>query len=416
MPFRRGAGMARLAWARRNGRSASSACLLCLVLAGLSVKSNEVDRLSRTFFNPEALLPNFCSMAPSVWSRERLGGCRPQESSLSCKRHVLSRRCRVSDSEAGGFESEPRPRKVQMDGEDADQSSGLEGESLSLEEEFLAEQQKLEEKILQEEQLVQQRGELEHLVTEDPEAEHGTKYWARSDPEALDEDGLPKVGTVLLANPETFFEQSFPQAMLTTGVIPVNAQGDDAEIPRKQRANLPVVLITKRERNKRLEGLLLGRWSGDLLGDLGWNLFKTRPMYIGRGPYFFPGRGRKEPQQTWRVLHKYKEIPGAVPLTSDELYVSDNVDAPLDFVLNSTVSTLPFKFFALMVEWSPGAAKAEFIRSKDTWLPVQCSSELLLREPDSPYEEPLWSQLAERCGGDLKALGSKHGLLPDEDV
>jgi len=300
-----------------------------------------------------------------------------------------------------------------MDGKDVEsRSSGPGGEGLSLEEEFLAEQRKLEEKILQEEQLVQQRGELEHLFTDDPEAEFGTKYWARADPEAM-EDKLPKVGTVLLANPETFFEQSFPKAMLTTGVIP--AQAGDTEVPRKQRANLPVVLITKRERNKRLEGLLLGRWSGDLLGDLGWNLFKTRPLYIGRGPYFFPGRGRQEPEQTWRVLHKYKDIPGAQPVTSDDLYVSDNAEAPLDFVINSTVSTLPFKFFALMVEWSPGAAKAEFIRSRDTWIPAQCSSELLLREPDSPYEEPLWSQIAERCGGELKELGLKYGLLPDED-
>jgi len=285
---------------------------------------------------------------------------------------------------------------------------------LSLEEEFLQLQRRFDE----EKQLSMKRGELENLFEGDGEKSvslaEDSQYWAKPDPEAFDAQGLPRPGTVLLANPDNWLTQSFPAAMLSTGVLPMPP---DPEVPRKLKANLPVVLVTKREASGRLEGLLLGRWSGELLGDKGWVCFKTRPLYIGRGPYFFPGRHREEPSQVWRVLHKYNEIPEAIELTDDGLCVSDDVDQTLDYILgdsNATISTIPFKFFQMALTWTPKAAESEFDPGAQVWMPARCSREILLREPDSPFEEPLWVQIAERCGGEFEALALKYGLFPDD--
>ncbi|CAE8619007.1 unnamed protein product, partial [Polarella glacialis] len=122
------------------------------------------------------------------------------------------------------------------------------------------------------------------------------ELWAVEESE-FDSRGLPRVGTVLLAHPAAYIPESvateleaaegaegsgatlegvpFPNAALRTGLRPM-----PPDSPRTERARLPVVLITKRD-SAGTEGLVLGTWSGQLLGDLDMMEFVTRPLYIG---------------------------------------------------------------------------------------------------------------------------------------
>ncbi|CAJ1439762.1 unnamed protein product, partial [Effrenium voratum] len=77
------------------------------------------------------------------------------------------------------------------------------------------------------------------------------------------QDGMPPVGTVLLADPRSFLESTDePPAAARTGLLP------STETSRREKARLPVVLVT-RHRFDSIEGVLLGSWSGKLLGDMG---------------------------------------------------------------------------------------------------------------------------------------------------
>eukprot|EP00913_Durusdinium_trenchii_P014379 g13486.t1 len=111
-------------------------------------------------------------------------------------------------------------------------------------------------------------------------------------------DEVPAAGTVLLADPRTFLEsKTMPAAAARTGWMP------SFESPQ-------VVLITE-HRSEGIEGVLLGSWSGKLMGDMGLEHFMTRPLYIGGAN---PGRGLS-------MLHSYPEMPGASQLTEDGLAV-----------------------------------------------------------------------------------------------
>ena len=48
---------------------------------------------------------------------------------------------------------------------------------------------------------------------------------------------------------------------------------------------------------------------------------------------------------------------------------------------------------------------------QDTWHAVCLfvSRDLLLREPDSSFEDPLWAQYALKAGGELQELGERQG-------
>ncbi|CAK9065683.1 unnamed protein product [Durusdinium trenchii] len=284
-------------------------------------------------------------------------------------------------------------------------------------------------------------------------------------------DEVPAAGTVLLADPRTFLEsKTMPAAAARTGWMPSFES-------RRERARLPVVLITE-HRSEGIEGVLLGSWSGKLMGDMGLEHFMTRPLYIGGAN---PGRGLS-------MLHSYPEMPGASQLTEDGLAVSSDfgvacdwiseaswhrtmrwergeggkmakripTDADLrrrskklwsrvfrDFLRHETFwatahravhfhssrtapdmgsagrkrlpqgpgSALRFKFFWNTVSWRRDEVD-EMLSDKGIWIPVTVSRDLLLREPDSSFEDPLWVQYAMKAGGELQELGDQLGLFP----
>eukprot|EP00931_Biecheleriopsis_adriatica_P041834 TRINITY_DN23866_c0_g1_i1.p1 TRINITY_DN23866_c0_g1~~TRINITY_DN23866_c0_g1_i1.p1 ORF type:complete len:348 (+),score=56.72 TRINITY_DN23866_c0_g1_i1:34-1044(+) len=216
----------------------------------------------------------------------------------------------------------------------------------------------------------------------------------------LGEDGLPSVGTVLCANPTPFFSDAapFPAATLRTGLRPARA-----DAPRRDLGRLPVVLVTKVSRGG-AEGLLLGVWSGKLLGDLDLQEFMTRPLYWG-------GISIVDPEKLLTMLHAYPDMPGAVKVTEDGLAVSNSFETAREWITEGPGSSLRFKFFQGCVRWDDDEVQ-ELSPEAGIWLAVNASRNVLLREPDSSFEEPLWVQLAEKAGGKLAALGAEHGLLP----
>lgn len=233
-------------------------------------------------------------------------------------------------------------------------------------------------------------------------------FWAKREWE-LGTTGLPRAGTVLVAHPKGFFEGleeevdeegwgSLPPAALRTHRMPLRP---DAQ--RRDRANLPVVLITRRS-PQGTEGLMLGCWTGRLLGDLDFNQFMTRPLYLGGGHQLPDAKPLS-------LLHAYPELRGSLRLTPDGLAISDGFHEACDFVDNDIGSPWRFKFFVQRVFWKPGEDETELSPERGVWLPVRCSRDLLLREPDSAYEEPLWVQIAQKAGGELADLGRKYGLF-----
>eukprot|EP00434_Breviolum_minutum_P036668 symbB.v1.2.032498.t1/scaffold3908.1/size48452/4 len=98
----------------------------------------------------------------------------------------------------------------------------------------------------------------------------------------------------------------------------------------------------------------------------------------------------------------------AIPVCSDDFYVA------CDWIENGTGSALRFKFFWGNVVWRLNEVE-EMLPEKGIWIPVTVSRDLLLREPDSSFEDPLWAQYALKAGGELKELGERFGLFPPQD-
>lgn len=101
-------------------------------------------------------------------------------------------------------------------------------------------------------------------------------------------------------------------------------------------------------------------------------------------------------------------------LTPDGLAVSDDFDAACKWITDGSGSSLRFKFFSNIVQWAPDE-EAEMALEACVWLRARCSRDLILREPDSIFEEPLWAQMIERAGGELEAIAREHNLLVDVD-
>jgi len=238
-------------------------------------------------------------------------------------------------------------------------------------------------------------------------------FWV--EPATLESDGLPSAGSVVLAHPAAYLrppseeeaarqqldmdeevsaKAGAPVAARRTGLPPVADPGAQ----RRDRGRLPVVLITERT-VAGTSGLLLVNWSGRLLGDLGFMNFETRPLYIG-GPL----------EERLAMIHAYPELPGSVQITADGLMLSNDFDAACQWINEGPGSPMRFKFFLYRVHWAP-EEEAELAEEAGIWLPVRCSRDLILREPDSAFEEPLWAQIAEKAGGKLDALGREYELL-----
>jgi len=209
-------------------------------------------------------------------------------------------------------------------------------------------------------------------------------------------DGVPAVGTVLLADPRSFLESKAMPAAMRTGWRP------SSESSRRDKARLPVVLIIRHTCDS-IQGVLLGSWSGKLLGDMDAQSFMTRPLYIGGAN-----------TSGLSMVHSYPEMPGATEITKDGLATSDDFYVACDWIENGTGSALRFKFFWGNVVWRLNEVE-EMLPEKGIWIPVTVSRDLLLREPDSSFEDPLWAQYALKAGGELKELGERFGLFPPQD-
>eukprot|EP00435_Cladocopium_sp_Y103_P048880 s215_g14.t1 len=91
----------------------------------------------------------------------------------------------------------------------------------------------------------------------------------------------------------------------------------------------------------------------------------------------------------------------------------DDFSAACEWIENGPGSALRFKFFWNNVIWRMDEID-ELAPERGIWIPVAVSCDLLLREPDSSFEDPLWAQYALKAGGELKELGERFGLFPPE--
>lgn len=284
------------------------------------------------------------------------------------------------------------------------------------------------------ERLAKQFARTEGPVTSQvPQGEEGDAdpLWAVQEFEFA-KDGGPKVGTVLLAHPEPYRaileapDTKEPEPVLRLKVKTTEAEDEESEDvalenvvppgpppaaslrtgfrPRPTSADrwkLPVVVIVKRSKEG-TEGLLLGFWTGHLLGDLNCEVFKTRPLYCG---------GQEDCNVT--VLHPYPDVTDSRRITSDGLMLSYDFWAAADYANKGPGSPLRCKTFFNQVRWRPDE-ETELRPESGVWLHARCSRDLLLREPDSSKEEPLWAQIVRKVGGDFKVLACSLGLSHEE--
>lgn len=214
-------------------------------------------------------------------------------------------------------------------------------------------------------------------------------------------DGELAPGMVLLANPAAFIgedgDTNGPRRVGLRGLMP-------PDWPSREKLRLmPVVLITRIRADGVAEGVSLTLRTGRLMGDF-FNHFHSRPLYLG---------GTEEAGLT--MLHPYppNQVPGAELLSeSSGLYINTDAktfDGAQAWVEEGQGSSLRFRFFIQHIRWLPGDLKDEV--EKRIWVPVTCSTDLVLAEVDSVGEKPLWAQIAELAGGDVEDAGRLYGLI-----
>jgi len=220
--------------------------------------------------------------------------------------------------------------------------------------------------------------------------------WAKR---VTDEELAP--GMVLLGNPAAFIGEDGPddgpRRVGLSSLLPSHLSS------REKLRWMPVVLITSVEADGVAEGVSLTVRTGRLMGDF-FNFFHSRPLHLG-GP----------DEEDLTMLHPYppSQVPGAKLLSEDSgVYINTDpktFQGAQAWVEEGQGSSLRFRFFIRKIRWSPGDLKKEV--ETRVWVPVTCSTDLVLAEVDSIVEKPLWAQIAALAGGDVEDAGRLYGLI-----
>eukprot|EP00929_Paragymnodinium_shiwhaense_P104459 TRINITY_DN6889_c0_g1_i4.p1 TRINITY_DN6889_c0_g1~~TRINITY_DN6889_c0_g1_i4.p1 ORF type:complete len:371 (-),score=60.50 TRINITY_DN6889_c0_g1_i4:250-1362(-) len=228
-------------------------------------------------------------------------------------------------------------------------------------------------------------------VAEEPEED-----WAEEI--AMDDTPELQPGDVLLARPDGFIrcgmEFSSEGDNSDAGPHRVGMEKRiDSNFQTKENLylTLPVVLLTRVD-DEGAEGVLLSKRTGKLMGDF-MEHFMTRPIYFG---------GPEEANLT--VIHPYPEVPDCRPLGESGLCVSSDFNTVQQWAEeDGDGSFLHLRFFMQKVSWGPGDLSKE-LEAPATWIPLRCSTDVVLADADSGEETSVWLRVAELAG---KKYGTK---------
>jgi hypothetical protein len=207
----------------------------------------------------------------------------------------------------------------------------------------------------------------------------------------------PSRGVVLIGRREWFFADK-PSGAVKEALKRVGLDSDASQrIPEDRLAGLvPVVLLLdgSQPKAKGYSGVLLGRRSGYMMGDLKelhTNGFMLQPLWVG-GPTLEDASsgpiertvGAPEAGALTGIVavHPYapETIPGSVRLTDDGLYAGGDWRTASTLVEKGLANPFRFRLFAQATRWQPGELEKEI--QAGAWLCVDVSTDLLLKERD----------------------------------
>jgi putative AlgH/UPF0301 family transcriptional regulator len=181
--------------------------------------------------------------------------------------------------------------------------------------------------------------------------------------------------------------------------------------PDRQADLLPVVVIVEVDERSGINGVLLNRRTGYLLGDLEQpppddadaetappilQKFCIQPLWFG---------GVDNISNGLDMLHLCPTVKDAAQITEDGMFWGGDPaqaqDAMDDPSLDRIYSGFDFKFFVQSTIWSTNALKKEL--QDETWFPCNVSKNVLFKSRDrmgTKKAKPLWTEIMELMGGE----------------
>mmetsp|Transcript_13009 Transcript_13009/g.21313 ORF Transcript_13009/g.21313 Transcript_13009/m.21313 type:complete len:468 (+) Transcript_13009:3-1406(+) len=112
------------------------------------------------------------------------------------------------------------------------------------------------------------------------------------------------------------------------------------------------------------------------------------------------------------LVHGIADLPGAVEISRGTGIYQGGLEAAIDGVLSGKYKPLDFRFFVGHTRYAKG--QLEDAVTKGKYQPIACSRPLVLKQCIQ-LPKPLWHEVLEFCGGELKEI-SKLELAKREDL
>mmetsp|Transcript_24944 Transcript_24944/g.49844 ORF Transcript_24944/g.49844 Transcript_24944/m.49844 type:complete len:487 (-) Transcript_24944:160-1620(-) len=112
------------------------------------------------------------------------------------------------------------------------------------------------------------------------------------------------------------------------------------------------------------------------------------------------------------LVHGIADLPGAVEISRGTGIYQGGLEAAIDGVLSGKYKPLDFRFFVGHTRYAKG--QLEDAVTKGKYQPIACSRPLVLKQCIQ-LPKPLWHEVLEFCGGELKEI-SKLELTKREDL
>eukprot|EP00559_Dactyliosolen_fragilissimus_P002587 CAMPEP_0184865930 /NCGR_PEP_ID=MMETSP0580-20130426/19794_1 /TAXON_ID=1118495 /ORGANISM="Dactyliosolen fragilissimus" /LENGTH=418 /DNA_ID=CAMNT_0027365329 /DNA_START=252 /DNA_END=1508 /DNA_ORIENTATION=+ len=103
------------------------------------------------------------------------------------------------------------------------------------------------------------------------------------------------------------------------------------------------------------------------------------------------------------IIHGHTDLEGAVEISPGSNIYKGGTSAAIEGVLMGKYNPLDFRFFVGRHEYKDGALDAAVQKHK--YLPIACNRSLVLKQCIQ-LPKPLWHEILELCGGEMKEISS----------
>ncbi|EJK45752.1 hypothetical protein THAOC_35617 [Thalassiosira oceanica] len=111
------------------------------------------------------------------------------------------------------------------------------------------------------------------------------------------------------------------------------------------------------------------------------------------------------------LIHGIEDLEGATEISPGTGIYEGGIDAAIDGVLSGKYSSLDFRFFVGHRQYTKGGLEEAVRQSK--YQPIACSRPLVLKQCIK-LPKPLWHEIMEFCGGELKEISKLEFAKRDD--